>query len=70
MSAREDLIAVAIKLGVPRAWLTVWLDSYRAEVLREAAEKIRDHGGTRSDEYFTEAAQVFADLIEPDKAES
>lgn len=45
-------------------------DAYRAEILREAAEKIRDHGGTRGDEFFTEAAQVFADLIEPDKAES
>ena len=32
----------------------------------ELAEEIREHGGTRGDEYFNEAAHVFADLIDPE----
>lgn len=64
MNAGEALIAVAVQLGVPEALLTVWLDSYRAEVLREAAAKIRAYGLGDTD------VPGAADLIDPDKAES
>lgn len=67
MSAREDLIQTAWGLKIPsRDLMEALADTYRAEILREAAEEIRDHGGTRGDESFAEAAQAFADLIDPE----
>lgn len=32
----------------------------------ELAEKVREHGGTRGDEFFAEALQAAADLIDPE----
>lgn len=94
MSARDELTAIAVRHGVPGLLLAAALDAYRAElraefeatledykaaILREAAEKIRDgicvfdtamatavaHQGPLA--VIAYAQLVIADAIDPDK---
>lgn len=71
MPAGERLVQALRRAGMSlddvAAMADEWRIGHRDEVLREAAERIRDHGGTRGDEFFAEALQAAADLIDPDK---
>lgn len=69
MSARDELSRICGPVAPPE--LTAALDAYRAEVLREAAEKQRKF--VLSDEFVCddwEAALEVADLIDPDETDT
>lgn len=62
VSARSGLKSRLTLFGLSAQAADRAIDAFAHEL----AEKVREHGGTRGDEFFAEALQAAADLIDPE----